>query len=410
MKYLVLIVFFLLYSLQAQKTLGIPFPDQDNSTNGMACNFSGLNPDASVAWTDPAALLYIDSVYSISFSIDAVMRNTKFQATEPSLYQAITDNPVLYPFQFSFATKISPVLSLGISIQPANSQQINWQEENWTGRFLIRDYRLNALVIQPVFSIKLSEMIAVGGGLVISDYHLVFNRSLPIRDINREAIQNITGKSTQLGINLGISANLTKNFYLSVNYKSSQIIKFNDTDVANTVPYSLSHPAVENSAADIRWPLPGKINLMASYGFNTKWEASASMAMYFFNRENDLKVDFPFNSDFISDFTIPGSNRTEVIYRLGLSFDASNYFRFRTAGWYSHGNSDENFLFPAMINGPRIGFGGSTSFLAIKGLSLNLNFAAAYFFKNTGYYSPGNFGGVYKTISFHPGFGINISF
>lgn len=410
MKYLILIAFFVLISFPAQKTLAIPFPDQDNSTSGMAYNFSGLNTDATVVWTDPAALINIDSVFSISLSVDAVIRNTKYQATEPSLYQAITDNPVLYPYQFSFATKISPVLSFGLSIQPANSNQINWQEENWTGRFLVRDYNLNAMVIQPAFAFKLSEMISIGGGLVVSKYYLDFNRSLPIRDINREALQNITGNSTQLGFNLGISANLTQNFYLSLNYKSDQIIKFNDSGVINTVPNSLSDPIDEINTADIQWTLPGKINLMASYNLNTKWEANASMAMYFYRKENEVKVNFPLNTDFLSDFSILGSNKSEFIYRFGVSYGASEYFTFKAASWYSQGSSDENFLFPAMISGPRAGLGGGTTFMAIPGLSLNVNFAAAYFFENTGYYSPGNFGGVYKTILFNPGLGINISF
>jgi len=410
MKYLILIFLSILIFFQSEKSIATPFPNADNSSNGMTYSWSGLNPDASVIWIDPAAINNIDSVFSIALSLNAAIKNTTYQSTEPSLYQAISDNAVLYPLQANVTAKINSYLSLGLSIHPKNSEHINWQEENWTGRFLIRDYHLSALVIQPAIGIKLSDVFSVGGGLVISSYQLNFNRSLPLRDINREARQTLDGKTTRLGINAGLSATFENELYLSINYKSGQTVKFNNSEVANTIPGSLSSEQIESTTANIDWTIPQNINLSGSYLLNPKWEANASLGLFFYLNDPDVNFDLKNNTEFLKDFSIVRSGKPEIVYRLGLEFSASDYFSFRAGSWYSQGNADKNFLFPVVVNGPRIGWVAGSTFRPLPGLTVTLDFATAHFFENSGTYIPGNFGGKYKTMIFNPGFGVSYSF
>ena len=305
-------------------------------------------------------------------------------------------------------------LALGFSVYTPYGSAVEL-EDDWAGSHLVNNIDLQAIYIQPVASIKLSEYFSIGGGPIYVTGGVNFNRNL-----NR-TLTDIDGNRSNVTVDAtGVSAwgwsgsmlfSASEKFRIGFNYRSEIILEAQDGEATfSNIPNSPLTP-FRNTTFNASLPLPAEVSVGLSYQFHDKWLFAFDINETLWSVYNSLDIDF-------ADPNIPDSEnirnyKDSSIFRFGIQYDANERFTLRAGYYFDESPVQPGYFAPETPRNDSDGFTGGLSLnisdnFAVDASFLYIRFAevdASYnHYSENGVTIP--FGGTYKSSAFVPGLGV----
>lgn len=410
MKHIVFLVLGIIITCSSARATGYTPSSTGVRSSSMGSLYSGANANAEALWLNPGVISAMDSRYNLTAGINVSQTYTKFQNAAPSIYQATTDNSLLLPWYIFFSAAINDKLSIGFSYNTPFINRIKWQEENWTGRFLVRESENLITVLQPAVAYAITDYLHLGVGLMIARADMHFKKTLPYRDSNREGSVEISGNDLQYGINAGVFFLLSKKVEIGLNYKSGFRFEFDNASTAFNVPVSLLNWFPESTTASSRAAVPAMIDLTGSYQLSENTFLSTGVAFVFKEETESNSFTFDPTSSYLDHIHAPVKNRYGVIARVGAEYDFAGFLSFRGGITFQSATTDNEFFFPGQPDLNRLAFTAGGSLIAAPGLSIDAGLVYSTGLEKSAHYAPANFGGKYKSSCFTPGIGLSYVF
>jgi long-chain fatty acid transport protein len=400
-----LIIHLIVFMLIALHTAANPYQFPGVKTNGMGGILNILAPDAEAVWANPAAMSAIPARMNISAGINTIFDYTGFQMQEPSLYTGFTNNPIRLPLFFYGSYQVNQKFNVGISYNSAFSQRIRWQEENWAGRFIVKEMDLASIVLQPAVSYRLTDKTTLGAGIMMLSSQLKFSRVLPFRDINSEGLMLISGRSVSWGFSMGIHSEISEMMTIGLDFRSAPRIHFTGARTDFSTPASVSEYFPENTT-HVDLTIPATIEFMAARRVTKKLHLISKMG-YIFRSDHSMSFDFEHNSRFLNDFEFEQSQRDQVYMAAAIEYTHADYVKIRGGSWFHGLLSGKEFVSPHYPWASRIAFTAGASLIPATGLSVDFSFMYLTGIGQETGYTPAGFSGTYRYNSFIPGIGLS---
>lgn len=375
---------------------------------GMGLVGTPLTLDASVLFYNPGGLSFIAPDYSFALGVNGIRSYTVYKKTEPSLAEALTDNPWGTPFYFYGAARITDRFSAGFAINTPYGNSLSWGKD-WIGRYLIQDLSLQAIFYQPTVSYKINDKIGLGVGLVYATGKFELNKALPVFDAGGEGSINLEGSTSKIGFNAGIMVRPIDGLNIGLDYRSAMDMETDEAVATFDVPVSLQGN-FPNTNVSTKLPLPANLDFGAAYDVNGKLMVAFSLNYVFWSSYDSLIFDFEKNTPALADSRNPRLYSNKMIVRLGAEYKMTNSFFIRAGGYYDPSPVNPDYFSPETPSLNSVGLTAGITYLPIEKLAIELSFLYISGQEGERTYLPDNFSGTFKTQTYIPGFGISYNF
>ncbi|WP_189602790.1 OmpP1/FadL family transporter [Salinimicrobium marinum] len=369
---------------------------------------------AELGFFNPAGLVYLEDRLTVSAGVSGVFSDVAWQNEEYG-ETARTENPAGTPFYFYASYKVNDWLSAGLSVYTPYGSTVEWPED-WAGSHLVNSIKLQAIYVQPLASIKISEKLSIGGGPIFVTGSVNFNRNLDrtLTDIdgNRANVTIDASGVNEWGWSAGAMYTPWEDLRIGVNYRSEIIMNAEggDADFEN-IPNTPMAP-FSDTAFDAQLPLPAELTIGASYQLNEQW-----LFAFDFNRNYwgvYEALDIQFANGVLSEN--PRNYEDANIWRFGAEYKATERFVLRAGYYYDESPVLNNYFAPETPRNDSQGFTAGLSLNVTSNLALDASFAYIRFNEVDATYNPDKdlfpayegtpFGGTYKSSAFIAGLGV----
>ncbi|MFU8842620.1 MAG: OmpP1/FadL family transporter [Bacteroidales bacterium] len=398
-----LLLGFIAYQIQAG---GYQVRLQGQKQTGVGLIGTPFAYGASSIFFNPGSLSFMKDKYSFSGGVSTIFSHAAFQA-QNSDYTAATDNPTGTPFYFYGAGKIKNNLAIGIGVYTPYGSSTKW-DDDWMGRYLIREISLQTIFIQPTLAYNFNDKIGFGAGLTIATGSVDLKRSVPA-PVNGQFSMN--GNTTAYGFNAGIYVTPFDRLKIGVSYRSEINMKIEDGEASFTqIPSSVVQYFPEMTSFSAELPLPANLDAGIAYDITEKFTLAVEMSLVFWSAYDSLNIDFADNNERLEDSPNPRDYKNSLIGRIGGEYRINEKFTARAGFYYDPSPASEKYFTPETITLNTLAFTLGLSYMPVEGLSIDLSYLQTNGSKEERTYEPANFGGTYQSRAFIPGIGVSYSF
>lgn len=378
---------------------------------------------AELAFFNPAGLVYLENRLNVSVGMSAVFSDVVWQNASFGQY-AETDSPVGTPFYVYGSYAATEWLTVGLAAYTPYGSSVVWPQD-WPGSHLVNNIKLQAIFIQPLASIKISEKFSVGGGPIFVTGSVNFNRNanrtLTDLDGNRSNVTVDDSGVTNWGWSVATMFNVTDNFRIGAHYRSEIIINSKDgTATYANFPNSTGKPLDVNgdgvpdvpangqTGFEATLPLPAEMTVGLSYNFK-KWTVNFDYTRTFWDVYENLDIKFSNGLEALN----PRDYKNASQYKFGFQYLPNAMFTLRAGYYFDESPVKAGYFAPETPRNDANGFTAGLSLnvsdrIAIDASFLYLRFKevnASYdYYQENGQNVP--FGGTYKSSAFIPGLGV----
>jgi len=280
---------------------------------------------------------------------------------------------------------------------------------------LVNNIDLQAIYIQALASVKISDRLSVGGGPIYVNGSVNFNRNLnrTLSDIDGNRA-NVTVDASGVhawGWSLGAMYNPTDKLRIGANYRSEIIVEAENGDADfNNIPNSPLTP-FKDTRFDASLPLPAELSIGASYEISEKWLIAFDYNRAFWDVYKSLDIDF--QDPAIPDSKNPRNYKDANTYRFGAQYIANEMFTLRAGYYFDESPVQSGYFAPETPRNDAHGFTAGLSVNITDNLSIDASFLYNRFKEveeSYDYYMENGqnvpFEGSYKTVAFVPGLGV----
>jgi long-chain fatty acid transport protein len=360
--------------------------------------------DASSIFYNPGALAMYDGKYSISVGVSGIFSHQTYQMNGTN-YQAQTDNPVGTPFYGYFSAKIKNGFAAGIGVYTPFGSSAKWEDE-WAGRYLIRDISLSAIYIQPTLAYQYKGKFGIGAGFVYAIGKVELNKALPYSETSSVKLE---GKTSNYGFNAGVFYKPTEKLSIGVDYRSQISMAIEGGDATFTVPSALSSNVPAENKFDATLPLPANLDFGLAYEVNDKLTLAAEVNWIMWHTYESLDFTFETNGALLNSIN-PREYKDTWIPRIGGQYQVNDIITLRLGAYYDSSPANEKYFTPETVTLNTIAWTFGATINPIDGLYIDLSYLELHGLESDMTYEPDNFGGTYKTMTAIPGFGLTYRF
>ena len=374
---------------------------------------------AEVAFFNPAGMSFLDKKFNLSVGGNALLAKTRFQSSKFN-QTAATDN-MGTPFSIYATYKISEWVSAGLAIYTPYGSSVAW-DQDWAGAHLVNNIDLSAIFIQPTISFRVGDVFSIGGGPILVQGSVNFNRNLtpnPLLSNNgsgTDVTLDAKGISAS-GYNVGMMFKLSKKVTLGMDYRSEIIMQARggSADFEDVPTIAAGSFTDTYFSADL--PLPAEFTTGISYKASDKWLFAFDYNYTKWSVYKSLDVDF---DNALPTSINPRNYKDVSAYRFGAQYKASDKFTVRGGYYIDESPVQQGYFAPETPRNDSVGYTGGFTYQLNSKLGIDMSFLYLHFDEvnnsydhfddpttNTGTTS---FGGTYKSSVFSPGIGITYGF
>ncbi|MDN3596310.1 OmpP1/FadL family transporter [Zunongwangia endophytica] len=409
------LVFLTLFGLAAAMTYAGGYRVGLQGQRRLAMGHTGVAvvDNAELAFFNPAGLVYLEDNINVAFGASAVFSDVVWQNDEFG-QMSRTDSSIGTPFYAYISYRATDWLTLGLAAYTPYGSSVEWPTD-WSGSHLVNDIDLQAIYVQALASVKISEKFSVGGGPIYVNGSVNFNRNLnrTLSDIDGNRA-NVTVDASGVhawGWSLGAMYNPTDKLRIGANYRSEIIVEAEegDADFSN-IPNSPLAP-FNDTRFDASLPLPAELSIGASYELTEQWLLAFDYNRAFWDVYQSLDIDF--EDPTIPDSENPRNYKDANTYRFGVQYIANDMFTLRAGYYFDESPVQSGYFAPETPRNDAHGFTAGLSVNITDKLSIDASFLYNRFKEvdeSYNYYMENGenvpFEGTYKTVAFVPGLGV----
>ncbi len=404
----VIFLLFLVSTMLNIKAEGYQVNVQGQKNTAMGHTGTGLMLGSSAVHFNPGALGFMQKDYDFSVGGTLVFAQASYSSLN-STYQTETENPTGTPFYFYGAKKLNEKLVLALGVTTPYGNSLAW-DENWTGRYLIQDISLKAIVTQPTLSYKINDKLGFGLGAMLVYGAVELNKALPASSETIQGAVQIKGSTIAAGFNAGIFYQFSEDLSVGIDYRSKVAMKMEDGDANFTVPSALSAYFPAENKFDSELPLPANLTFGLGYKVGDRLALAADLQYVFWSAYDQLTFDFKINTAQLQDSYNPREYKNTMIYRVGAEYKVSDKIVLRGGVYYDETPIQDDLLNPETPGMNKLGLSVGGSYLFSEKLSLDVSYLYIHGFEREATYTPANFAGTYNSRAIIPGIGLSYSF
>lgn len=372
---------------------------------------------AEVAFFNPAGMAYLDKKFNLSVGANALFANVKFQNNQFGT-EAESKN-VGTPFSVYATYKLNDWFTAGLAVYTPYGSAVSW-DQDWQGAHLVNNIDLQAIFVQPSFSIRMGEHFSIGGGPIYATGSVNLNKNLSMNplvsspDGNRTDITLDAKGISAWGYTAGFMFNPTDKLRIGMNYRSEIIMEARDGKA--TYEDAPSFLPLANTTFDADLPLPAELTVGLSYQVTDKWLVAFDYNHTMWSAYQNLDVKFANGTESLN----PRNYKDVSTYRVGTQYKANEKFTFR-AGWYMDESPvQDGYFAPETPRNDSMAYTGGFTFQLNDKFGIDFSLLYIHFdeIDNSYNYSTDpvsgqpnpDFGGTYKSVVFSPGIGITYGF
>ncbi len=377
---------------------------QGQKQTGMGLIGTPFNLGASSIFFNPGALSMMENKYSFSLGVNPIFSRALFMQKASDNY-ARTDNKTGTPFYVYGAGKITDKITVGLGVYTPFGSTATW-DDDWYGKYLIRDISLKSFFIQPTVSYKVNDKLGIGAGFtyVIGDVKL--SKAIPYNNASSE----LKGSASNIGFNVGIYYKPTEKLSVGIDYRSKVIMKLEDGDADfSGIPSALSLTIPDKNYFNAELPLPSNLDFGISYQVTEKLLLAAEVNYVAWSTYDSLIFKFKENGEVLDSYN-PRKYKDSWIIRLGGEYALCEKMILRAGGYYDPSPCNDNYFTPETVSLNTMAFTFGLSFMPVDKLSIDLSYLQLHGLKGERTYEPANLSGDYKTLTSIPGIGISYNF
>lgn len=366
--------------------------------------------DNSAIVFNPGTLIFVDSLGSFSAGAAFVFPRTVYLDPN-STYSAQTVNHTGTPLTVNahFKFKKSSPISFGFGLYNPFGSRIQW-DDDWKGKFLIREISLRTFFYQPTISYKISDRIGIGLGYIFANGGFNLRRALPIQDsLANYGEVNLIGKASGQGFNSGIYFKASDRLKLGLNYRSSVKVKVENGTADFTAADAVSQ-YFQDSSFNTQLNLPFMWGVGAAYQINEKITATADINYVGWSAYDSLKIDFAKNSDKLKDLASPRLYKNSFIFRTGIQYQLNELITIRAGAYYDQTPVQDGYVTPETPDSDKLGLTTGISVSLKKWLYIDASLLYVEGFKRTDINLETQFEATYKSRGVIPGLNIGLKF
>lgn len=404
------LIFLFLISFQLAFAGGFQVNLQGQKQTGMGHAGIGLALDNASILFNPGALIFCDSLGSVAAGASFILPRTVYLDPN-STYTAQTINHTGTPFTFYASTKFkknSP-LSFGFGVYNPFGSRVQW-EDDWKGKFLLREINLRTFFYQPTISYKVNNKLGIGFGYIYANGDFSLRRALPLQDsLGNYGEANLSGKATGQGFNIGVYYQATEKLSIGLDYRSAVKVKVEGGTADFTSPSAVSHYFV-NTTFNTQLNLPFYTGLGIGYALHPKIKLALDINYVGWKAYDSLKIDFANNTDKLNDLASPRLYKNTFIVRLGAQYKVTENFTVRAGAYYDQSPVKSGYLTPETPDSDKIGL--TTGFTITIANFFYTDFSLLYTEgrKRTDTNIETQFDATYKSKAVIPGINIGVKF
>jgi len=377
---------------------------QGHKQTGIGLIGTPFSFDASSIFYNPGSLAFYEGKFSASVGASGIFSNHIYQK-DGTNYQARTENPTGTPFFGYFSYKIKEKLAVAVGVYTPFGSSAKWNED-WAGRYLIRDIKLSAIYIQPTVAYNFKDKFGIGAGFVIAIGSVELNKALPYSETSSA---NLQGNATNYGFNAGVFYKPTEKLSIGVDYRSQIMMDLEGGDATFTVPSALSTSVPSENKFDASLPLPANLDFGAAYAFNDKFTLAVEVNWIMWSTYESLDFTFEQAGELLNNEN-PREYKDTWIPRIGGQYKLNDLFTFRAGAYYDSSPANEKYFTPETVTLNTVAFTLGATITPVKGLEIDLSYLELHGLEAEKSYEPANFSGSYKTMTAIPGIGISYRF
>ncbi|MFD2434599.1 OmpP1/FadL family transporter [Mesonia maritima] len=331
---------------------------------------------AELAFFNPAGLVYLENKLNVSAGVTGVISNVRWQNTQTGNF-AETENNLSTPFYVYASYKVTDWFTVGLSAYTPYGSSVEYPTD-WAGSHLINDIDLQAIYIQPLVSLKVSEYFSVGGGPIFVtggvNFNRNINRTLTNEEGNRGNVEIDASNVTNMGWSASFMFNPTEQLRIGMNYRSEIILEAEDGDATfSNIPNSPLAP-VENGtvAFDASLPLPAEFTVGLSYEFCDKWLFAFDYNRTMWGVYNSLDINFA--PEGIPDSVNPRNYKNSSTYRFGIQYEALEDLTLRLGYYFDESPVRSGYFAPETPRNDSHGYTGGFSYQITPSIAVDASF------------------------------------
>jgi long-chain fatty acid transport protein len=374
---------------------------------------SSLVYDASSAFLNPGALVFVPHRTNLLFGGTASRTLTQYLSEQPSTYQVSADTLLLTPVYFygSWKGKADGKvkwLALGLSINNPFGTATRWNDQ-WRGKFISQEFVLNTLFIQPTVSFRLSDQLGLGIGGTYALGTFLSRRAIQIDGPNgTEGSARFSGTGNGVGFNLGLSIKVDDHVRLGLTYRSAITIQIDSGMARFNVPESVSDQFVDQAfATALR--LPGAVSLGLSYQPQERLLLAFELSWVGWQVFDSLRLELIEPVPNLRQYPERAYEAT-LNFRVGGEYRLNEHWNLRAGLFYDNSPVPQDFLAPDIPDANRIGLTTGLGVRVIGGVTLDVSYAYAYTGERTATLRRAAFSGVYQSTRAVLGLGLGYAF
>jgi long-chain fatty acid transport protein len=387
---------------------GFQVNTQGQKAISMGGSVSGWAMDASVCYFNPGGLTALKSNF-LNAGVSFLLPKSTFLGSTGS--SESMSSQLYTPFYVYGNYAINQKISVGLSVNTPFGLGTKW-EDDWSGRFISREARLNTIFFQPTIAMKLNDKISIGAGPVIALGKANLKKALPVNGTSgEEASLELDGKGNGFGFNAGVYVSLDK-LTLGLSYRSKVEMDIEDGDATFTdVPQSLIDNGTFplSSKFNSAISLPSVLSLGAGYQINEKFTAIFELNYTGWEVYDSLNFEFPDHAQLESRNGKEYKN--SIAARIGINYQHAEKLQLRAGLAYDQSPVEDQHLSPELPDGNKIILGIGGTYALKKGWSVE----ASLMFEDVRERkevenAENNFIGTYKSNLYVAGIGVQYTF
>jgi len=288
--------------------------------------------DASVAWSNPAAMMALPSGNQITAAGHFLRPSFKFSNTGSTGAFAPAGTGeggdagdwAFVPNLF-FTTDINPRLRLGVAVNAPFGLKTDF-EPGWRGQLTALKSEIKSVNINPSVAYKLSDTVSIGGGVSVQRLQAElsgFAGSAAAGNLKLDA------DDTSYGFNLGLLAQVSPSSRFGFSYRSS--IKY---DLGGTASFSGTSGALLGSNVTASLTVPESASASFFTTLNPKWDLMGDITWTGWSKVQQLDV---IRTSATGAGSAAGSTLTSLAFRwsdtwrfgIGANYKASDQTKLR---------------------------------------------------------------------------------
>jgi long-chain fatty acid transport protein len=384
---------------------------QGQKQSGMGHTGTATLLDAGSVFFNPGAVSFLQK-NSVTPGISFIIPRVVYLEAFPGVYtsQMVSQTGTPFSLYANYKRKEEDKLAFGIGIYTPFGSSAQW-DDDWKGRFLIREISLKTIFIQPTLSYQVNEKLGIGAGFIYATGGFLLRRAVPVQfQDGNYGEASLEGNASGIGFNGGVFYKLTEKLNLGVSYRSNVNVTVSEGTADFNVPSSLVEHFPEGNTFSTSIKLPSVL----SAGIGYQWTERTLLAFDFnyigWSSYDTLRIDFTENTERLEDIRSPRMYKNSMIFRIGGSHRISDLLTMRAGAYIDRTPVKSGYLTPETPDADKLGLTLGLTVSPRENFKIDFSFLMVEGSERTDTNLETGFTGTYKSRALIPGIGINYLF